>query len=373
LYVRSSSVLGAGSANGLTATLQGNGSYTLAASANFVGPVVVTLGAASGDSADAVHVLAAKATKVALAAGVVAMGPDGGPAASIAYANGNATITAAPGEGLLVISPAAIQTGMYATVSLNFNSSSSDASLAVVAFDGAIAANTLAYNLVKGAGTVQANASKNLAVTALLKSGSVLPGFQVFNPTAAAITVTISNLTVSNAGPLADYALNPNAKGSLSIASDLTAVSGLVGFDQNPADQYTVVGGVADGDNNFLSPAGAGCMKLVASGTEIANSGILPATIDTGTYVAECFVKKVASNGGTFFLVVTDGLNESYTKIATDAIGTGWEKVINTGSGVAGQTFVVVQSLDATVLVDDLSVRLVADSEKFIDLGLLGL
>lgn len=360
LYVRSSEVKaeGAGSAafGGLTATIAADGSYTLAADANFAGPFVVTL----GNTADAVHVLAAKATNVAMeAATFMQLAAGTAPAADVSFANGAVTITADAGEGALFVANAGVAAGADATVSLNYNSSSAGASIAVVGFDAASiadlptgAANKIAYELITGADFIQTGVVKNVAATMKSKSGSVLPGFQVFNPGTSAITVTISNLQVINVGPLANYAVIANAKAPVASLG--------IAFEAALAGEST--------ENHF---AGGTAGSIALDGTsQVVNLMLQASGVDAGLYTAECWVKKLGG-AGTFYLHVTDGAKE--TRAQAVDFGADWEKVTASGLAKAGSLFVVVQSSGANFVVDDVTVRLLKDTANVFDYALLGL
>lgn len=373
LVVRSAAVKASGKGTaafgGLTATLKSDGTYSLAADSTFAGPFVVTLGASGGASADGVHVLAAKAADVAISNAFYAGQAASFAQAAIAYSAGGAVVTAKSKEAVLVIAPTSVATGDFATVSMNFVADKADASVAVIAFDTKdglagvpAAANKLSYDLLSG-GVIEAGKVKNAAVTARVKSGSVVPAFQVFNPGTGDLKVTISSIQVINARPLVDFAVNPNADAALSVAGDLTAIAGL-----SPVN--AAVAGTADAGNHFASANGSGCLKLTGAAKESNMMNI--ATVDAGSFVTECWVKKVSSNAGTFFLHTTDGVKETQTQIATDGLGADWEKVINTGVAKAGSQYVVVQAVNSSVLVDDMSVRLLADSDRFFDISLLG-
>ena len=338
LYERTCTVLaegvkGVASFGGLKATLKDDGTYTLAADSTFVGPYVVTLGVAGGNSADAVHVLAAKATNVALTADkytAIAAGGGSYPQAKIDFAADAITVTAEKGQAILVVANAGVAVPDFATVSINYSADKAAASVAVIGFDAKaianIAGNKLSYDLLTGA-AIEAGKVKNAAVTAKVKSGSVLPAFQVYNPGETTLIVKISSIQVIAAAPLVDYAINPNAAADTAVPGDLSSIAGLGPVNGGAA-------GTADSSNHFASANGAGCLKLTAGAT--ATNMLIPASnVDAGSFTTEAFVKKVASTAGTFFLHTTDGVKETQTQVATDELGNDWEKVINTGVAAA--------------------------------------
>lgn len=363
---------------GLTATFTPDGKYKLAAASTFAGPFVVTLGQVDGSSADGVHVLAAKATNVELAeANFVAMTPTGiAKQAAAVYAGGVLTITAKAGEGILIVGQTGVAASGEVTVSMDYKTSAADAGIAVVGFDTAGVATLgadqgkISYSLIKGSKVVEANAVKNVATLINARSGKVLPGLQVVAGTSDT-TVVISGLSVISAGVLADYAINPNATADLDVAGDFASITGLMA---DLANSGAVAGTLSASDNHFASPNGSGALKLTATADKPAN-GAVPAAVGAGTFYGEAWVKKVSDTGtGLFYFHVanTDGY-EFRSQTAVSALGSDWTKVDVMGVAAAGTQYVVLQVSGAAVLVDDLSVRLLDDSDKFFDYALLGL
>jgi hypothetical protein len=338
---------------GLNATLNANGSYSVSADADFSGAWLVTLGAASGDSMDAVHLLAAEAIAVS-PAGFTAI-----PAGTLAggtVAGGQVTIAA--GQGSLAFgAPIAVgNPGDTVSLVLDYNATA-NAAIAAILFDGAVDPSNLAFANVSGA-NIQTGKTKSLSVSIVTNTGSVVPAFQVAS-TGGAASVTISNIAIVKAGPVVDYALNPNAT---AFASDLASIAGWGPLDGSAP--------VADGDNNFAA-AGAGCMKL--AGAAGLSNALMTVSLQPGSAVAECYAK-AAAGAGVFALALTDGgaLNSN---TFVGALGADWQKVVCvTTPGAAATAYLVVQAapgLDA--LVDDICVRVVDDKAEFADLSLLGL
>jgi len=361
---------------GLTATFTPDGKYKLAAASTFTGPFVVTLGQVEGKSADGVHILAAKATNVELAeANFLAMTPTGiAKQAAAVYAGGVLTITAKAGEGILIVGQTGVAASGEVTVSMDYKTSAADAGIAVVGFDTAGVATLgadqgkISYSLVKGASVLEANAVKNVATLINARSGKVLPGLQVV--AASDTTVVISGLSVISAGVLADYAINPNATADLSLAGDFTSITGII---NDIAGSGASAGTLSASDNHFASPNGSGALLLTAAADKPANGGVT-AAVGAGTFYGEAWVKKVsATDAGLFYFHVTDGVSEFRSQASVNALGSDWAKVDVMGVAKAGTQYVVVQALGATVLVDDLSVRMLDDSDKFFDYALLGL
>jgi hypothetical protein len=343
--------------SGLTPTLNANGSYSVAAGAGFSGAWMVTLGASDGaGSKDAVHLLAAEAVAVNMA-GFTAI-----PAGSLAagtFANG--TFTCASGQGTLAFgAPIAVGApGDVVTLVLDYNATAKG-NIAAVLFDGGVDPNNLGYTN-PSAGNVEVG-TKSLSMSIVTNTGTVVPAVQVAG-TAGAITVTVSNMAVVKAGPVTDYALNPNAKAFSNSASSLAGWnSDLLGVG--------AVAATVDGDNNFASADGAGSLKLAGVG------GVAQAwqqvACPVGTLVAECYAKKTAG-AGPFAMALTDGGALDATVYA-GAVGADWTKVIAVGTASAAtNAFLVVQAADADVLVDDVCVRVVDEPAGAADLSLLGM
>jgi len=360
---------GTGSATfgGLTATLGADGTYSLTAATGFASAYVVTFGAQNGVSKDGVHLVAAPAVVTTLDAASVSSIP-GAPAATVAYANGAATVSAGAGQSILVFANAGVPVGEYATVSLDYTTNAA-VNIAVIAFDGALAFQNVSYSN-PSAGNIDTTGTKNLAVSVKSNAASVIPAFQVFNGGTTAATVTISNLKTVNAAPLPNFALNPNAEATLPVDGTVPNVTGW----QGDILAQGATGPAASTANNFASAAGAGSMSLVGVGG-VSNAAIT-VSLGVGSAVAECYVQRVgaADAGSALALVFTDGGANSFASFTPGATipETGWLKVIASGTLSAGTTgFLVVQSAGATVNVDDVSVRIITDKDSYFDAGLL--
>jgi hypothetical protein len=331
--------------SGLTPTLNADGSYSVAADASFGGTWVVTLGAVDGDSKDAVHLVAAEAVSVDLA-GLTSLTGAG-------YANG--TITGTEAGVLCYGAPIEVgQPGDVVTLTFDYTSSAS-AAIAGVLFDGALG-SYLAHTNPSGS-NIATGTAKSISMSMVTLTGTVIPAVQV----AGAATVTLANMAVVNAGPVTDYALNPNATAYKSGLADLEGWgSDILGSGASAP--------TAAADNNF---AGAdGCMSLAGSGG-IANAHVI-VPLAAGTAVAECYAKKV-SGEGTFALVLTDGAGMSSETFS--ALSDSWSKVIAvcTPSAPVAQGILVVQAAGFDVVVDDVCIRVVEDDDSFADLALLGM
>jgi len=377
LRMRDSAVVASGAgtatASGLTATLNANGTYSLAAANNFDGAWIVTLGAKAGASADGVHMLAAKAVAIdtANAANFLVQPPGTFQQATVTYSAAGVVVNAAPQTGALVIvvntaTMAPIAVGEYATVTFDYNYASGNPNIAAVAFDGALGADTVAYTNPGGA-NLQAGATKNIALSVKTVSGNIFPAFQVFNNGPGNVSVTISNLKVVMARPLVDYALNVNAKTfAADFAGGIGAWVGLPGATA-PA---------AGAANNFASGA-AGSLKLDGA-AGYANAALTTVTAGVGTVVGEAYVQRsgAASAGSAFALVITDGvINNMSTFVAGASVPTdAWQKVICAGTNSAATTnYLVAQCAGFNGFVDDISVRVITDKDSYFDATLLGL
>jgi hypothetical protein len=189
--------VGSSSSNGLTATLNADGSYSLASDDSFAGAFIVGLSASDGVSEDVVSLLAAEAADVDLSSPLV-LAPAGFTAGT--YADG--VVTAAPNTGALVVSTVPVAVGGLVTVSLNYNASSVDGvNIAVIGFDGVVDFVAVNYQNAGGA-HLEAGVTKNLAVSFMSHSGNIQAGFQVFNGGSADVTVSISDVQVIKAGPV---------------------------------------------------------------------------------------------------------------------------------------------------------------------------
>jgi len=337
-------------ASGLTPKLNKDGSYTVTAGANFTGTWLVTLGATDGASADAVHLLAAEAVAVDVKT-FTAIGAGTLPQA--AFANG--VVTAAAGQGVLAFgAPIAVgKAGDVVSLVADYTATA-DANIALVLFDGALG-NILAYCNPK-APNIATGVTKSLSMSMVTFTGTVIPAFQVVAG-AAASTVTIANMAVVKAGPVTDYALNPNAT---AYDSDLASIAGWGPLDGTAP--------VADTANNFTAAA-AGCMKL--PGTGGVSNALMTVALPGGTASAECFAK-VGAGTGTFAIALTDG--GALSSVSFQTLTANWARVIAVATPAKAQSaFLVVQAAGFDALVDDIYVSIVDDQAAFADLSLLGL
>jgi len=358
--------VGKGTFGGLTATLNADGSYKLATTAaDFANPYVVTLGVKAGQGADGVHLLAAPATDLALTAATYGQLPVAGNAAVSFDATG-IKVSAKANEAVLVYANNPVTVGDYATISVDYTTDSTAINLAAIAFDGALAFQSVSYSN-PGATNLEKGVVKNIAITVRSNAGKVIPAFQLF--ASAPANVTISRLSVIKAGPLTDYAFDVNAT---AVSSDLSKLTGWAGDVLG----QKAVGPVANAANHFASAAGAGSMLLAGKGA--VSNAFTQAALGKGTAVGECFVQKqgVADAGSAFTLIFTDGGANAFAAfVPGDSIPTdSWLKVICTGTLSAPSTgFFVAQAAGVNALVDDVSIRIIVDKDSFFDATLLGL
>lgn len=338
--------------SGLTPKLNKDGSYSVTAGANFTGTWLVTLGATDGASADAVHLLAAEAVAVDLKA-FTTVPVTGYGAATLA----NGVITAGAKQGVLAFgNPITVKAGEEVSLVADYNATA-DAKIALVLFDGGIDTNNLAYFNPK-APQIAIGKTKSLAMSFVSFTGTVIPAFQIVSEGGA--TITLSNMAVVKAGPVTDYALNPNP---VAFSSDLATI----GTDWIGVGQ---VAAVADTANNFAAAA-SGSMKLAGS-TALSNA-LKTVALPQGTASAECYAK-VAAGTGTFALGLIDPAGSFDSVTFTNKLSASWTKVISVATvSSPASVYFAVQASGFDALVDDVYVSVVEDDPSFADLSLLGL
>jgi hypothetical protein len=342
----------------LTVALNADGSYSVTAGASVAGNHIITLGASAAGGTDAVHLLAAAATDVA----ATSLAPLGGAPLT------SNTVTVQPGSFSLVLGPEVPVNGGAATVVLYYTlSSTAGVNLAVLGFDGALAGETVSFSN-PGASNLQAGSNKGLATSFTVNGGKIIPGFQLAVAAGSpAVTVTINRLTVASAGPLTDFALNPNAT---ALSSDLSSLTGISG---NVLGEAGTVGPTASTANNFSTAAGSGSMRLTGTGG-IANA-FVTVPVPQGEVALECYVQRVGTGTGALAMVLTDGAGTSINafKPASSIPTTGWAKVTVSGTVTGGTTgFFVIQAAGFDVNVDDVAVRIITDKPEHFDADLLG-
>lgn len=336
------------SAGGLTANLQADGSYTVSADADFAAPKLVSFGADGG--AVGTTLLAAPATNIELAdSSLMEFAAGTAPQGQIAYADGEATLTLAAGEGLLMIANAAASVaGEYATVSFNYNTNQA-ANVAAIGFDSGFPPNGNAVNYTQiSGGNVEVGATKNVAVTLKSFTGQVLPAFQIINEGDADATVTISDFKVVQARPVTDYAV---AQGSVSVSALADWTANILGQD---------VGAIGIVDGN---------LSLTAGGADnLANAYTMPA-VPGGSVTLQSAVQGSADpeGDGFFALVLTDGPNtinayvpsaslaaDSFTNVAVSGTASAW----------GANAFFVVQAFGFDATVQSAGIATVGDSDS---------
>jgi hypothetical protein len=366
----------------LSVTLNADGSYSLETTSDFSGAWLVSLGVQMGDNVDALSVLAAQAVNVDMTTGdnklpIPPNGPDGTPVtqANVSYGSDGATITANAGEGVLLVSNSPITVGDVATLSAMVNTSSTDVHIAIVAFDGALG-GALSYTNPTGAG-LEANADKNIALTCTPMNGSVLPAIQVYNTGSSAATVMVKSFEVVMAGSVADYALNPNATATLPVDGSIPSLESAWGHDilQSGAAAPTF-----SSENNFAAGDGSGSLDLDSNANAIAQAYLGGIALSQGTVVAESHVKRVgdAAAGSVFAMVLLDGVNfdsgafPGGPDLPTDHFATVQTSGTVNGS-IAGGFFVLQTAAGLDAVVDDVSLRIVDDSDAWFDASALGM
>jgi len=331
---------GSASANGLTATLNANGSYSLSADASFSGAYIVGFGV----GADIIPVAAIEAVAVGLVDGAFSPGAT--------YSGGKASLTVAPGAYTLVVANAAVAAGAagdMVTVSVDYTTPSNAANIAVIGFDGGVAGNTVSYSN-PGAPALAANVKKNIATSFVTQTGQVVAGFQVLNAGTSSLTVTLENLMVVKAGPVAEFAMDTSNVAFGALGSNLFSVAGY-------AD--AVISG--------------GNISIAASGGKTGNA-FANVTVSKGEVAVSC--KATASNaaaGSTLVLTLVDlGGGFSFASFVDETQIGSVSNVATSGTNSAdsANAIVVVQSSGGDVVVTDLAVT--AAVNGVLDPALLG-
>jgi len=379
LLKRTSALLQAGDGKGkatgslgITATLLADGTYSIATTkADFTAPAIVTFGSKAGSSVDGVSFLAAPATDLVLDLANFTQLPTGAPV--VAAANGALTISCKAGESVLLFANAATKvTGAYATISMDYQIDSTDGNVAVAAFDGAVGTEVSYFN--PGQGMLAKNVTKNVSLTIKPNStAGVIPALQVYGK--SAVNATISRLSVVQAGPLANYAMNPNAKVDLKVDGSLASIAGW-------SKDILAQGGAAPvanaANNNFASAAGAGSMYLAGIGGAGLSNAFVQTALSKGTASAECYVKRDGDAGANsaFVIIATDGTSPFASFVAGANVPTDkWLKVVASATLGADAPLILfaVQAAGLNVYVDDISLRIVKESDRFFDPVLLGM
>lgn len=367
---------GSASAGGLTATINPDGSYSLETTSEFSGDWLVSFGVQVGDTVDAVSLLAAAATPVDLSSadGKTVFALEGYTAGDIAFGAGGATVTAGPGEGVIVVGPAVeVGEGAEVTVSLTYESNSANVAIAAIGFDGSLGQGVTYTN--NKATNIATGVAKNVATVMTPMTSSVLPAFQVVNiGETGDATVTISSLELVMAGALSNYSVNPNASVDLPVDDSM---ADLAGWNTNLL-QNGAVAPVADTANNFGDGASA------AFDAADADANIVQAwaqvSLEAGTNILESYVMRTAdsSNPSALYIMrfTEGGANEFTANVVGSTIPNDeWALVrcSNTLSQPSTGFFILQTSFDLNVVVDDIAIRDVEGSSNVIDANLLGL
>ena len=352
--------------NVLTATLNADGTYALVGGTSFNGPLTVTLGARAGASADAAHLVVARAADVALSS---LTSINTGQALA---ANGQVTI--APGASDLFQAPAVAVNGR-GSVTLWYNASAvNGVAIAAIGFDGALAFQSVSFANASGPANLQPGQVKALSVDMTAGTSSIIPAFQVFNGGSSAVTVTISRVAVGDVGPVTDLAVNVNAKAALGVDGSIANVNGWI----PDVNGQGASGPVAESPNHYASASGSGSMALNGKGGVGIANGTVITSLKRGSAVAEAYVHRVgdADAGAAFAMVITvPGQNSiSAFKPGSSLPTEGWLKVSAGGtlSADAAQAFLTIQCAGVNAHVDDVSIRVVGDKDNHFDAALLG-
>jgi hypothetical protein len=346
---------------GLTVTLNDDGSYSLATTADFSEAAVVSF----GSSMDAVHLVAAPAVAAnvndAASFSQIPTG-NGAPQADVAFGDDGITITADAGEGILLAHNGAVEIPGYATISMDYTADA-NVTLAVFGFAGDLGAAPL---FLQNNVEIEAGVNKNAATDVL--GDSVTPGLQVFNGGDSTVTVTVSALHIVSAKPVVDYALNPNYEVDLVAPSDGTTpvdgsiAEGLTGWGADVNGQGGGAPELADA-NHFDTPTSAGSVMLTPAGDSNLSNVFAQATLGAGAYVAQAFVQ-AAGDAGTFDLVAINLGGGSTAQGQAFAPAGEWTKVLASGTtSVGGPTFLVLQASGGAFMADDVQILQVDPNE----------
>jgi hypothetical protein len=335
---------GAGStnANGLTATLNADGSYSLTASASFTGAYYVGLGSGT----DIVALVAAQAMAVDLN-GSVFMAADG-----VAYSGGKASVTVAPGAATLVLAAAPVAAGSAGdavTLSMDYSTPSSTVNIAIVGFDGGINGSMVKYSN-PGAAALALNMRKNLATSFVTLTGQVQVGYQVANSGTAPVTVTLENFMVIMAGPVPAAAMETENVAVGAWGSNLFGEAGYV---------------------NAVEAGGT--ITIAASGGKTGNA-FANATLPKGEIAVICKATATNTAAGATFILTAVALDGGMTCASfvdeTQMSGTVDVATSGTNSTAAQNTIIVIQSTGGDV-VSDVAVTVAKDAP--VDPAILGL
>jgi hypothetical protein len=326
------------------------------ASDNITGNYIVTLGASSGGGTDAVHLLVSAGTDVD-ANGFA--GLKGGTV------SGGVASVAAGADELFFGAPIAVSG--EATVVLYYSVSSADVAVAVIGFEGVLG-GAVSFSNASGS-NIEANANKAIAVSMTSNGNSVIPAFQLAS-TGGPATITVNRIVVASAGPLADFALNPNATANLGANASSTAgwIADILASGAS--------GPGTSGDNNFESASGSGSMSLDGAGG-VSNASVIFAA-PQGEVAAEVYVKRSGgADAGSLLAVVITSVPQATisTFVSGGAISdSSWSKqtVSGTLSVADPGAILTVQAAGLNAVVDDISVRIITDKPEHFDADLLG-
>lgn len=342
---------GSASYDGLSVSVNADGSYTISADADFDEWYYVTVGADAGSFLDVVQMIAAPATQV----------------------GGSQTVNVAPGATESIALEGVDVSGLVSdglTLIANYSTDSADVKIAVIGIED----NGSFHFAQPGGANLSTSGSRDIAVTFATTGGAVSPMIQIDNLGGSAATVTINSVLAVDGPFLTDVGTNPNA--SLALGADGSMADGLAGWNGDVLGQGEGSPSLVAGENNFNTPTSAGAALLAGAqhGSGVANMGII-STLTTGTYTAEAFVKN-AGGEGSFFLVVTDGgPNTAASVVPSAAISSDeWQWVAVSTTGVeTGGAFVVLQAAGCDILVDDVRIAVIDEHDTFFDARLAGL
>jgi hypothetical protein len=268
------------------------------------------------------------------------------PADGVTYSGGKASVTVAPEAYTLVLAAAPVAAGSAGdavTVSMDYTTPSTAVNIAIVGFDGGINPAMVKYSN-PGASALAENMKKNLATSFVTMTGQVQVGYQIANSGTSAVTVTLENFLIINAGPVPAAAMETDTVALGAWGSNLFTEAGYAEATESGGTITINASGGLTGNaySNVTLPQGeiAVSCKVAASNAEAGSTLVVTAVaLDNGMTCAS-FVDETQISGTVD--VVTSGTNST-------ADTSGIIVVQSTGGDVTVSDVVVTVAKDAPV------------------------
>ncbi len=348
---------------GLTATLNGDGSYNLATTSDFNDDMVVTF----GSTADAVHVVAAPAVAANVndSAAFTAAPAGGNPQADVSFGGDGITVTAEAGEAVLIFHNSEVDLpDGYGTVSVDYNSNSADVVMAVGGFAGGLGTSPL---FVQNNVEIEEGVTKN--AIADVSGDSVTPLVQIVNTSDSSATVVIEAIHVIMAQPLHNYALNPNKTADLMSFGSANpvpvdgSVAGIENWFSDVLSQGAAAATLSD-DNNWDTPTTVGSLELAPSGDLSFSNVGATATLGQGSYMVQAYVKALGDSGQVDLVAINLTNNNTAQGQVFAANASEWTQLQASGTTSAGGDYLIVaQAVNGSFRVDDIQVFITDENE----------